>query len=115
MAHIVVHMENGALQRISSDDPSLRDSCVVVVEDTTPDRVLMVEHDQEIDRDVLRLAKERSACEGVSIACDLAGERLLKIAKTRYVSTHKVVDDVQRILKDLVELVNRAVTDSIIE
>lgn len=106
---IVAHIENGSLQRVSSDDPDLMHSHVVVVEDQIPDRILKVEH-SPLDEHIIRMAQDRTACEGMSIACDLAAEQLLRLSKTRYTSTHALVGDVQKILLDLVELIDRSKT-----
>ena len=58
------------------------------------------------------VAGARTQCEGVGIACELAGERMLVISRRRYDDPAKMIGDVNAVLAELVDIVSRAV-DSI--
>ena len=53
-------------------------------------------------------ANARTRCEGIGIACEVAGERILDISKTRYEDPAKMIDDVNHAVQVFVANVMKA-------
>jgi hypothetical protein len=105
--NIAIRIEDGIVQEVTSDDPDAHGAKVAIVQNDSAERVVkVVPEDLSL---LMVVASARTQCEGVGIACELAGERMLAISRQRYDDPVKMIDDVNGILVELVDVVRRAV------
>ncbi len=105
--NIAIRIEDGVVQEVTSDDPDAQGAKVAIVQNDSAERVVKVTPE---DLSLLMLvASARTQCEGVGIACELAGERMLAISRQRHDNPVQMIDDVNAILAELVDVVRRSV------
>lgn len=82
---IGVYLEDGVPRRITSSDPCLQGATVVIVEDGATTHAVIAVADNDDDLAQRRPdALNRSRCEGIGIACEVAAERLRILGTTRF-------------------------------
>lgn len=105
---IGVHIEDGVIQKITSNTPN--DAAVVVFDDDRPTRTLAIGQaaDSEL-QDGAEIAVESTRCHGIGIACDVASERLAELSKTKFNSSAEYVEEIAKLLDGLREMVVRSI------
>lgn len=103
---IGVHVEDGIVQRVTSDNVELANSTVVVYNDGKPARALFASMDDEGQLNTDAIAALNSArCHGIGIACDLAGEKLIELGRTKYTNPKEFISQVAGVLSVLSDMV----------
>lgn len=106
--NIAIRIENGVVQQVTSDEPSLQGVRVAVVQKDTAERVVEITYEEKLAA-LIRAGTDRTICHAVGMACDVAVERLLLIAQTPYDDPVRMVDDLNELMQQLSNSVARAV------
>ena len=106
---IGVHLRDGLVHRITSNDEEITDVPVVVFDDGEAGRALMTSYDSEgeLSRNAHR-ALDTTRCHGIGIACDLAGEALIKLGRTRFDNPDAFINECVEVLERFHAMVGAA-------
>ena len=108
--NIAIRIEDGIIKEVTSDHPAAEGADVAILNNDVAERVVRVV--PENLSLVMIAAGARTQCEGIGIACEIAGERILDLSKTLHTDPVKMIDDLNDIMRELVGIVGNAV-DSI--
>jgi hypothetical protein len=106
---IGIHIEHGVVQRVTSDDGSVIDATVVVIDHGTPTRALLVGEDDGALEEHAQVAADATRCDGIGIACDLAGEQLIRLGRTHFETPKEFVAEVANILNQLSGMISASI------
>ena len=104
--NIAIRLEDGVIKEVTSDSPAAEGAKVAILQNDSAERVVRVK--PENLSSVMPAAVARTQCEGIGIACEIAGECLLDLSKTRYEDPSKMTDDVNQVLQVFVANIMKA-------
>ena len=108
---IAIRFEDGVIKEVTSDSPGVEGTEVAILHDTETERIVRVAPANLTL--VMIAARARTQCEGIGIACEIAGERILEISKTLYSEPSRMIDDLNDIVRELVGIVGNAVDSTL--
>jgi hypothetical protein len=101
-AVIGVHLEDGIVQGITTDSEWLAGATAVVIADGEPSKALVVaDDDDQALSGAAPKALDATRCHGIGIACDLAGERLIKLGRTKFDDPKAFTSEIILVLEGL--------------
>lgn len=106
-SNIAIRVEHGMIQEVVSDDRALSGSRVAIVEGDKANRVVTIQPADALT-DLMNDAGDRTICEGIGIAAELAGERIMSISKRRYNDPRVMTRELTDVLTELVEMTRKA-------
>ncbi len=106
--NIAIHIEDGVIQQVTSDDPSLQGARVAVVQADIAERIVEVTYEAKLDA-LIRAGTDRTMCHAIGMACELAGERLMAMGQTAHDDPVQMIDDMNELVQQLADAVARAV------
>ncbi len=110
-----VHIENGVVQKITSSNPDIEGTAVVIFDDGDIQRALFADHDDGTLADAAEQAIDSTRCHGIGMACDLAGERLLALGRKKFDGSKEAVEDVVSVIEELREMIGAALALQTVE
>jgi hypothetical protein len=106
---IGVHVADGVVQRVTSDDNDMINSAVVVYDHGEPQKALFTVEDAGRLFNDAQKALDLTRCDGIGIACDLAGEQLIRLGRTHFETPKEFVAEVANILNQLSGMISASI------
>ena len=104
--NIAIRIEDGVIKEVTSDHPAAEGADVAILNNDTAERLVTVRPENLTA--VMLAANARNQCEGIGIACEIAGERILDLSKTLYSDPAKMIDDINQVVQVFVANVGKA-------
>jgi hypothetical protein len=105
---IGVHVEDGFVSRITSDDADVVGSTVVVVDDGCPIKALLADGDDGTLEEHARAAADSTRCHGIGIACDIAADRMRELARTKFHDPKLYIGEIADLVDSLADMMAAA-------